>query len=106
MSRRQSNSIRKRAFVLESGGRAVLAFSADNIRRATDFCAQQWFTAELGAYRSSGQPIWDGTSELTIRCANACEAAKLEVALETERTRGEYDGYIFAFLVPVDSVPQ
>jgi hypothetical protein len=104
MSRRQS--IRQRAFVMEAGGRAVLAFSADSIRQATDFCAQEWFTAELGAYRSNGQPIWDGASELKIRGANAGEAAKLEAALETERARGEHNGYIFAFLVPVDALPQ
>ena len=104
MSRRQS--IRQRAFVLEAGGRAVLAFSADSIRQATDFCAQEWFTADLGAYRSNGQPIWDGASELKIRGANAGEAAKLEAALETERARGEHNGYIFPFLVPVDALPQ
>jgi hypothetical protein len=104
MSRRQS--IGRRAFALEIGERTVLAFSAASIRQATDFCAQEWFTAELGAYRSSGQPIWDGASELKIRCASPCEAAKLEAALATERARGEYDGYIFAFLVPVDAVPQ
>lgn len=77
----------ERAFVLESSGRAVLAFSADSIRQATEFCAQQWFTADLRAYRSSIQPIWNGTSELTIRRANAGEAGKLEVALEIDRAR-------------------
>jgi len=106
MSRRQNHSISKRAFVLESGGRAVLAFSADSIRQAADFCTQPSFTAELGAYRSSGRPIWDGTSELTIRCANPGEAAKLEIALEIELARGEYNGFTFAFLVPVDAVRQ
>jgi hypothetical protein len=104
MSRRQHN--RKRAFVLEVGGRAVLVFPADDARLAADFCAQDWFTAELGAYRSGAQPIWDGKAELTIRCADLREAAKLDLALETELVRGEYDGYIFAFLVPIDAAPQ
>jgi hypothetical protein len=104
MSRRQSTG--KRAFVLEVGGRAVLAFPAGNARQATYFCAQDWFTAELRAYRSGGQPIWDGTRELTIRCADASEAAKLDIALETELVRGEYDGFVFAFLVAVDAAPQ
>jgi hypothetical protein len=104
MSRRQSTG--KRAFVLEVGGHAVLAFSAGSARQAADFCAQDWFAAELRAYRSGGQPIWDGTSELTIRCADASEAAKLDIALETELVRGQYDGFIFAFLVPVDAAPQ
>ena len=104
MSRRQN--IGQRAFVLEIGGRAVLAFSADSICQAADFCAQEWFTAELGAYRSCGRPILDGTSELTIRRATVDEAARLEVALEIECARGEYDGFIFAFLVPVDAALQ
>jgi hypothetical protein len=43
---------------------------------------------------------------LKIRGANAGEAGKLEAALATERARGEHNGYIFAFLVPVDALPQ
>jgi hypothetical protein len=104
MSRRQNTG--KRAYVLEVGGHAVLVFPADDARQAADFCAQDWFTSELGVYNSGGQPIWDGKRELAIRCADLSEAAKLDIALGTELVRGEYDGYIFAFLVPVDATPQ
>ena len=109
MGKRQrigSHAFASHAFVLEVGGRSVLVLSADSIEQARDFCAQAWFTEELGAYRTCGRPIWNETAELKIRCADAHEAAKLEIALETERARGEYDGYIFAFLVPVDAPPQ
>jgi hypothetical protein len=54
----------------------------------------------------TGSRFWDGASELKIRGANAGEAAKLEAALETECAHGEHNGYIFAFLVPVDALPQ
>lgn len=104
MSSRQGTG--KPAFALEIGGRGVLVFPADTPRQATDFCAQDWFIAELGAYRSGGQPIWDGTSELKIRRADPAEAARLDIALETELVRGEYEGYVFAFLVPIDALPQ
>jgi hypothetical protein len=32
--------------------------------------------------------------------------AELEIALQGERARGEHEGYVFVFLVPVDSVLQ
>jgi hypothetical protein len=89
-------------FVLETGGRALLAFSARNLAKAKDLCSQDWFREELASYRSGGQPIWDG-GEPQIRCANAAETAEVQIAKATERARGEYDGYAFVFLVPIDS---
>jgi hypothetical protein len=95
-------SIEAKEFVLETRGRAVLAFLAAGLEQARDLCSQHWFIDELASYRSCGQPIWDGVTDLRIRYANACEAAEVQVALATERCRKEYDGYVFAFLVPVD----
>jgi hypothetical protein len=94
--------IQPREFVLEVGGRAVLALFADDIEHAQTFCSQGWFWDELATYRSGGCPIWDRTSDLRIRHANPCEVAELHIALGLERFRKEYDGYVFAFLVPVD----
>jgi hypothetical protein len=93
----------QREFVLEAGGRAVLAFFADDIEHAQTFCSQDWFWDELATYRSSGRPIWDSASHLRIRHAGPCEVAELQIALGLERFRREYDGYVFAFLVPVDA---
>jgi hypothetical protein len=95
--------IEQKEFVLVSSGRAVLAFLADGLEQARDFCSQDWFMDELASYRSCGTPIWDGTSDLRIRGAKPCEAAEVQIALATERCRKEYDGYVFAFLVPVDA---
>ena len=100
MSRRQS--IKDKGFVLETGGRAVLAFRAGGIEQARDLCAEDWFAEELASYRSGGQPLWDGSTELKVRRANPSEAAEIQIALTGEFTRKEYEGYLFVFFVPVD----
>jgi hypothetical protein len=100
MSRQRTNS--EKGFVLEIGGRALLAFRADNIEQARCLCTQDWFTQELASYRSCGIPIWDGLAGVKVRRANASEAAELQIALTTELARKEYEGYVFAFFVPID----
>jgi hypothetical protein len=92
----------QRGFVLELGGRAVLAFSARSMEKAKKLCAQDWFVEELTSYRSGGQPIWDGRADFRIRCANAAEIAELQIAKATERAHREYEGHVFVFFVPVD----
>jgi hypothetical protein len=103
MLTRKPTTIEQKEFVLETSGRAVLAFLAGSLEQARDLIAQDWFTEELAAYRSGGQPIWDGAAEFRIRCANAAEAAEVQIALATDRCRREYDGYLFVFFVPVDA---
>jgi len=92
--------------VLEIGGRPVLALMSHDIERARELCSQVWFVEELVSYRSCGNPIWDGAEALRIRHADTREAADLRVALSVERARREYEGYVFAFLVPIDAMPQ
>jgi hypothetical protein len=101
MSRRQINT--EKGFVLEIGGRAVLAFRAANIEEAKCLCEQDWFAEELASYRSHGFPIWNGTADFTVRRADASEAAEIQIALTTELARKEYEGYVFAFFVPIDA---
>jgi hypothetical protein len=106
MSRRQHTAEQvsgEQAFVLETGGRAVLAFLAGGVKQARELCTQDWFLEELASYRSSGFPVWDGAAELGIRRANACEAAEIQIARAGERARKEYEGYVFVFFVPVDA---
>ncbi len=103
MSRRQN--IKEQGFVLETEGRALLAFSAGSIEQARALCAEDWFVEELTSYRSQGRPIWDGSAELRIRRASAPEAAEIQIALTTELVRKEYEGYVFVFFVPVDAEP-
>jgi hypothetical protein len=104
MSRRQTNS--EKGFVLEIGGRAVLAFRAADIDEAKCLCAQDWFTEELASYRCRGIPLWDGAADFKVRRAHASEAAEIQIALTTELARKEYEGYVFAFFVPIDASPQ
>jgi hypothetical protein len=98
--------LRAKDFVLEIGGRAILAFRAGSRRAALGFCAEEWFLSELASYRSGGCQLWSGQRDFTIRRARAAEAALLQIALTTEIARGEYEGDIFAFLVPVDALVQ
>ena len=101
MSRRQN--IRDKGFVLETGGRALLAFMAGGIEQARQLCSEDWFVEELASYRSSGRPIWDGSAELKVRRANPREAAEIQIALAGELARREYEGHVFVFFVPVDA---
>jgi hypothetical protein len=101
MSRRRISN--EKGFVLEIGGRPVLAFRAATIEEAKCLCEQHWFTEELASYRSHGFPIWDGTADFIVRRASASEAAEIQIALTTELARQEYEGYVFAFFVPIDA---
>jgi hypothetical protein len=96
-------NIKAKSFVLETRGRAVLAFLANSRAQAEDLCSQPWFVEELASYRSCGLPIWDGITQLRIRRADTAEAAELQIAMATERARKEYEGYVFVFFVPVDA---
>jgi hypothetical protein len=100
MSRRQN--LKDKGFVLETGGRVVLAFMASGIEQARSLCTEHWFAEELASYKSSGRPVWDGSSEFRVRRANLSEAAEIEAALTAELAREEYEGYLFVFFVPVD----
>jgi hypothetical protein len=104
LSRRQTAG--QQEFVLEIGGRPVLALMSRDIEGAGELCSQAWFVEELASYRSRGEPIWDGTAALRVRRADAREATDLRVALGLERARKEYEGYVFAFLMPIDAMPQ
>ena len=89
--------------MLEIEGRAVLALMSSNVDQARKLCSEDWLLEELASYRSCGLPIWDGMAELSVRPAGTREAARLEAAYRIEQCRKEYEGYVFAFLIPVDS---
>jgi hypothetical protein len=95
--------IEQPCFVLEADGRAILAFLASDLNQARALCSEPWFIADLASYRSLGLPVWNGTAELKLRMANSVETAEVEIALAGELARGDYEGRIFAFLLPVDA---
>jgi hypothetical protein len=101
MSRRRD--ITREGFVLEADGHAILAFHAKDLEHARDLCSQPWFTNELAAFRSCGRPLWDSSRRLSLRRTGAAEDAELQIALTAEIARGEYQGTIFAFFVPIDA---
>ena len=84
----------------------MLALMSSDIEQARKLCSEDWFFEELASYRSCGLPIWDGVAELCVRRANAREKAELEAAYRAEQCRREYEGYVFAFLVPIDPALQ
>jgi hypothetical protein len=57
-------------------------------------------------FRSCGRPIWDANRRLRLRRVGVAEDAELQVALTAEVARGEYEGTIFAFFVPIDAPVQ
>jgi hypothetical protein len=104
LSRRQDAG--KQSFVLEIDGRPVLAFNSRSVERAKLLFSQAWLLEDLGSYRSGGNPIWDGEAKLSVRHADDRESLELEVALRGEQARKEYEGHVFAFLVPLDPALQ
>jgi hypothetical protein len=104
MSRRRD--ITREGFVLEADGRAILAFYAKDLEHARDLCSQPWFTDELATFRSCGRPLWATNRRLRLRRTGVAEDAELQIALTAEIARGEYEGTIFAFFVPIDTPAQ
>jgi hypothetical protein len=104
MSRRRD--ITREGFVLEADGRAILAFYAEDLEDARNLCSQPWFTGELATFRSCGRPLWDSNRGLSLRRVGVAEDAELQIALTAEIARGEYEGTIFAFFVPIDAPVQ
>jgi hypothetical protein len=89
-------------FVVEIGGRPILALAARSMQTARALCAQSWFFDELRRHRCAGRPIWNGTSHLTLRVAHPAEQMALQAARAAEIARREFDGPVFAFLIPLD----
>jgi hypothetical protein len=100
---RPRQKLKKQCFVLEVNGRPVLGFLASDLNQARDLCSKDWFITELASYHSGGIPVFSGMAKLGIRVASALETAEVQMALVGELTRGEYNGHIFAFLLPVDA---
>ena len=96
----------EKEFVLEIGGQPILVLMSRDLAEARRFCAQPWLMEELASYRSFGRPVLDEAAAVSIRNADAHEAAELQTALSLELAREEYEGYVFAFLIEIDAPPQ
>jgi hypothetical protein len=90
-------------FVVELDGEAILAFSARTLKKAHDLCTKDELSTEVDVFNSRGRPLWRDEADFKVRRANPDEAAELEKARSYEIASSEYDGFVFAFLVPLDA---
>ena len=90
-----------RVFVMETSGRALVAFEAFSRREATALRKEEWFCDELLALRSERQPIWDGQTTLYARNATPDEVAEFQAA-KVSATNHDADGMLLVYLVPLD----
>ena len=92
----------QRAFVLEIGGRSVLAFLAPTFGKATRLCSQSWFVDDLRSYFSNGKAVYDDSAEMRVREASRIEEMSVREAYASELARGECVKFVFAFLIEID----
>src|SRR3954467_8785355 len=64
-------------YVAEIGGKAVLAFGAEDEFAAKRFVEGEWLGSDLRVYESQdGTLPWDGKTEITVREAQDAERAE------------------------------
>ena len=64
-------------YVAEIGGKAVLAFGAEDEFAAKRFVEGEWLGSDLRVYESKdGTLPWDGKTEITVREAQDAERAE------------------------------
>lgn len=91
---------------LEILGRPVACISAQDRFTAEQISREPWFHRELRAHRSSGEPLWDGSTELSLRHPTQSEAAIVENRLEAHHLSDDSKGpemRAIVFLVSLDS---
>lgn len=92
-------------FVLELDGRPVLALAARSLTAAKKLCAAAWFVDELMQLQSGGEPVLRAGAISRIRRVRPDEAIELRAALVREKADGSHEGFVFAFLIPIDLRP-
>jgi hypothetical protein len=98
-------------YTLEIAGKAIAVTNAEE-EQARDLFMSEDFKADLLSLKAEGQPLWDGSSELTIRAASDDEMDAVDEVLEEEDfeledgEEGEEDedddGIDVVFLVDID----
>ena len=87
-------------FVLQMGGRPIVAFEATKTSEAQEIAREQGMRVDLAALRSNGVPLWDGREALTVRGAEESEVAAYRRAVEVADS--STDDMILAYLVEID----
>ena len=89
-----------RIYIMESAGRALLAFPAKDNREAQSLLREDWLRDDLQAVKSGGVPVWGGLEKLSVRPADAAEIARFEQEAKTLPDDG--DDLPIVYLLPRD----
>jgi hypothetical protein len=89
----------ERPFTLLVGDRPILLFSASSFPEANELTREAWLRADLLKYRSNDQPLWDGSSKLSVRASDAEEKAVFEQGSK----EAQADELALVYLVELDN---
>jgi hypothetical protein len=92
-------------YVAEIGGKAVLAFGAEEEFAAKRFVEGEWLGSDLRVYESQdGTLPWDGKAEITVREAQDAERAEWRKSRDEapagEADRSDANG-LLVYLMPI-----
>jgi len=92
-----------RVYVIETNGKALVAFEAVSGREANELVKEGWFRDELLSLRSNTQQLWDGDgcSVLRTRIGNDAEIAEFRTAADGNKGK-KADGLLLVYLIPLD----
>jgi hypothetical protein len=86
-------------FTIVVGEQPTVMFEAQNTREAQELCKEHWLKMELAEAKSSGTPLWDGTTKVLARRAHAAECA---LYAETASKRPASEDLMLVYLVKLD----
>ena len=78
-------------YVMEIEGRAVIAFPAENERKADELAKSDLLLKSLTALKPNRRPIWDGKGDISVRSAQADEKAVWEGSFVRALRDGDAD---------------
>jgi hypothetical protein len=90
-------------YTLEIGGTPI-AVTDGNEGRAHNLFGSEAFRDDLRGLESDGQPLWDGSSPLTVRPASSREQAAFERAMSDSDDNGAAKRVSVLFLVRLDGI--
>ncbi|MCP1551100.1 MULTISPECIES: hypothetical protein [Methylorubrum] len=77
-------------FTLEIDGKAIAVINGDEAT-ARDLFTCDGFKEDIRTMTIDGQPIWNGTSDLTVRKASEDEIEEFEDALASDDGEGDFE---------------
>ena len=89
-----------RVFVLETNGKAILAFEAVTMREAMELGRETWLRNELQQLTSNDAPVWDSKAPIKTRTASPQEAESFKRA-----AKDDTDDLSIVYLLELDRVP-